>query len=231
MMEINTRAHLEQALNEIKRKILKLGKMSEEALSKAVWALKEQDKEMARSVKDNDDAIDVLRYEIENDCLKFIARFQPLGEDLRAVSSCMYIAGDLERLGDYGASISKVAINLSGQELIKPLIDIPRMKDIVCSMLEQALEAFDNKNLTLAKSVFAMDDDVDDLEKQILRELVLMMMEKTERIEQASTLFFVARNLERAGDHITNVAERVFYISTGEITSASAFRRPLGYGD
>ncbi len=229
MVEINTRAHLEESINEIKRKILKLGKMADESLAKAVWSLKAQDIETAKLVIKNDDPIDQLRYEIENDCLKFIVRFQPLGEDLRTVSSCMYIAGDIERLGDYGSSIAKVAITLSDEELIKPLIDIPRMQQMVSSMLEKSMEALDSGNLSIAREVFIMDDEVDDLEKQILRELVLMMMEKTSRIEQASTLFVVARNLERAGDHITNVAERVFYIFTGEITSASAFRRPLPY--
>ncbi len=231
MVEINTRAHLEESIGEIKRKILKLGKMSDESLAKAVWSLKTQDIETAKLVIKNDDHIDQLRYEIENDCLKFIVRFQPLGEDLRTVSSCMYIAGDIERLGDYGSSIAKVAIKLSDEQLIKPLIDIPRMQQMVSSMLEKSMEALDSGNLGIAREVFIMDDEVDDLEKQILRELVLMMMENTSRIEQASTLFVVARNLERAGDHITNVAERVFYIFTGEITSASSFRRPLPYGE
>jgi len=224
---LNTRAHLEEKLNEIKRKLLKLGKMANEALMKAVWALKNHDIQLARTVIGNDDQIDFLRYEIENDCLTFIARFQPFGEDLRTVSSIMYMAGDIERLGDYGSSISKTAIELANEEFIKPLIDIPRMQELLTDMLEKALSAFDQKDLSLAKTVFKMDDTVDDLEEQILRELVLMMMEKPSRIEQASKLFLVARSLERAGDHITNLSERIFYISTGEMTPASKFRRPL----
>lgn len=230
-MEINTRAYLDQVLDEIKRKLIKLGKMADEALAKSLWSLKTKDVNTAKIVISDDDNLDKLRYEIENDCLKFIARFQPLGEDLRAVSSYMYIAGDLERFGDYGASIAKVTVKLAGQEYIKPLIDLPRMQEIVSDMLDKAMEALDLKDLKIAKDVFSMDDDVDDLEQQIFRELTLMMMEDTRRIEQASSLFFVARNLERAGDHITNVAERVFYISTGEITSASKFRRPLTFGE
>ena len=227
MYQINTRAHLEEKLNDLKRKLIKLGKMSNEALNKAVWALKNQDPKLARVVIDSDDNIDSLRYEIENDCLTFIARFQPFGEDLRAVSSIMYMASDIERLGDYGSRVARTAIELAEEEFIKPLIDIPRMQALLDEMLEDTLSAFDNKDMSLAKTVFAKDDEVDDLEEQILRELVLMMMEKPARIAQASKLFFVARSLERAGDHITNLAERIFYISTGEITPASRFRRPL----
>jgi len=227
MNTINTRASLEESYNEVKRKVLKLGKMAGEALSKSVWSLKNKDSKLAKTVIEMDDSIDSLRYEIENDCLKFIARFQPFGEDLRAVSSCMYMASDLERLGDYGTSISKTAIRLSEEEYIKPLIDIPRMNDVVKVMLDKSLEAFDRRDIDLAKTVFAMDDQVDDLETQILRELVLMMIERSSRIEQGSELFLVARSLERAGDHITNIAERILYISTGEFASASKFRRPI----
>lgn len=226
MNDINPRAHLERSIEDIKRKLIKLGKMSAESLSKSVHALKSQDGELAGSVIKMDDNIDSLRYEIENDCLHFIARFQPLGEDLRAVSSCMYMASDLERLGDYGNSISKTAIGLADEEYIKPLIDIPRMFDIVEAMLEKSLEAFEKNSKDLAIEVFALDDQVDDLETQILRELVFLMIEKTSRIEQGSKLFLVARNLERAGDHVTNIAERVLYILTGEYVSASKYRRP-----
>jgi phosphate transport system protein len=138
----------------------------------------------------------------------------------------MYMASDLERLGDYGNSISKTAIGLADEEYIKPLIDIPRMFDIVEAMLEKSLEAFEKNSKDLAIEVFALDDQVDDLETQILRELVFLMIEKTSRIEQGSKLFLVARNLERAGDHVTNIAERVLYILTGEYVSASKYRRP-----
>ena len=112
------------------------------------------------------------------------------------------------------------------KELIKPLIDIPRMVEALSSMVEKALTAFDTGDAEEAKAVFPMDDLLDDLEKQIMRELLLLMMENPQRIGQATQLLNVARTLERAGDHITNVAERVVYICTGKTVKASAFRRP-----
>lgn len=226
MNEINLRKQLEEDRGELKRMILRLGRMAEEAISRAVWALKNQDTAVALSVIEKDDELDELAEEVDSACMHFTARYQPLGEDLRAVTSIMHMAIDLERIGDYGGNIAKVALDLADKELIKPLIDIPRMVEALSSMVEKALTAFDTGDAEEAKAVFPMDDLLDDLEKQIMRELLLLMMEKPQRIGQATQLLNVARTLERAGDHITNVAERVVYICTGKTVKASAFRRP-----
>lgn len=226
MNEINLRKQLEADLTELKRMILRLGKMAEESIVKAAWVLKKQDAAMAKVIFEKDDDLDELAGDIDNACMHFVARYQPLGEDLRAVTSIMHIAIDLERIGDYGGNIAKVAADLADKELIKPLIDIPRMVEVFSSMLDKALTAFDTDDVEAAKEVFGMDDLMDDLEKQIMRELLLLMMERPQRIEQATQLLNVARTLERAGDHITNVAERVVYILTGKTVRASAFRRP-----
>ena len=226
MNEINLRKQLEEDRGELKRMILRLGRMAEEAISRAVWALKNQDAAVARNVIEKDDELDELAEGVDSACMHFTARYQPLGEDLRAVTSIMHMAIDLERIGDYGGNIAKVALDLADKELIKPLIDIPRMVDALAVMVEKALTAFDTGDAEAAKAVFPMDDFLDDLEKQIMRELLLMMMENPQRIGQATQLLNVARTLERAGDHITNVAERVVYICTGKTVKASAFRRP-----
>ncbi|MDD2379715.1 MULTISPECIES: phosphate signaling complex protein PhoU [Aminobacterium] len=226
MNQINARRQIETELTELIRMAIRLGKMSEESLTRAVWALKNQNADVAREIIKRDDAIDDLASEIDMACMQFTARFQPLGEDLRTVSSLMHIAVDLERLGDYASNISKAAIEVADKELMKPLIDIPRMVDILSEMLEKSLEALESKNDALAYRVFPLDDIVDDLEKQIMRELLLLMMERPQRIEQATLLLNVARTLERAGDHITNVAERAIYIITGKTIKASAYRRP-----
>ncbi len=118
------------------------------------------------------------------------------------------------------------AFEVADKELMKPLIDIPRMVDILSEMLEKTLEALESKNEATAIRVFPLDDLIDDLEKQIMRELLLLMMERPQRIEQATLLLNVARTLERAGDHITNIAERVIYIITGKTVKASTYRRP-----
>lgn len=226
MDQINTRRQLETDLTELIRMLTRLGKMSEESLTRSVWALKNQNAAVAREIINRDDAIDDLAAELDMACMQFTARFQPLGEDLRAVSSIMHMAVDLERVGDYATNIAKAAIEVADKELMKPLIDIPRIVDILSEMLEKTLEALESKNEATAIRVFPLDDLIDDLEKQIMRELLLLMMERPQRIEQATLLLNVARTLERAGDHITNIAERVIYIITGKTVKASTYRRP-----
>jgi phosphate transport system protein len=136
------------------------------------------------------------------------------------------MAVDLERIGDYGASIAKRAIKLSDRPHIKPLLDIPRMESDIRKMVFLALNALMEKDTKNAEDVCRMDDEVDDLERQIFRELLLIMIERPQVIEQATELLLVARTLERAGDHATNLAERVIYIVTGKKISASQIRRP-----
>lgn len=226
MQELNARRQLEADLSELTRMLMRLSKMAEEALARSVWALKNQDVETARNVLDKDDALDQLTGRIDVECMNFVARFQPLGEDLRTVTSIMHMAVDLERIGDYGGNIARAAIELAGKELMKPLIDIPRMTTTLSEMLEKAMSSLERRDPALAREVFPLDDLVDDLEKQIMRELLLLMMERPQRIEQATLLLNVARTLERAGDHITNVAERVLYSLTGKVIRATDFRRP-----
>jgi phosphate transport system protein len=226
MQELNARRQLEADLSELTRMLMRLSKMAEEALARSVWALKNQDVETARNVLDKDDALDQLTGRIDVECMNFVARFQPLGEDLRTVTSIMHMAVDLERIGDYGGNIARAAIELAGKELMKPLIDIPRMTTTLSEMLEKAMASLERRDPALAREVFPLDDLVDDLEKQIMRELLLLMMERPQRIEQATLLLNVARTLERAGDHITNVAERVLYSLTGKVIRATDFRRP-----
>lgn len=225
---INTRKRLEADLNELKRMIYVMGKMAEDALEKSVNALINKDVTAAHEVLEKDDVIDDMEEKIDILCMEFAARYQPLGEDLRSVTSIMHIAVDIERIGDYGENIAKVAIELADKEPIKRFIDIPRMVERINHMLQTSLTALDTRSPETAYSVFAMDDEVDDLEKQITRELFLMVMERPERIEQSFQLMNVSRTLERAGDHVTNIAERVAYMFTGKTTKASLYRRKKG---
>lgn len=224
---LNTRKRLEADLDSLRRMIFRMGRMAGEALEKAVAALKDRDAAAARAVLDDDDVIDDLEDAVDGGCMEFAARYQPLGEDLRVVISLMHIAVDLERIADYGGNIAKVAIELAPKEPMKPLIDIPRMVDRIVEMLEKSMSALDARAPELAMEVFPMDDEVDDLERQILREMFLLVMEKPERIEQSFSLMNVSRTLERAGDHVTNVAERVAYMYTGKTVRASQYRRKL----
>lgn len=226
MMDINIREHIDLELKNLEEKLLKLGKLAIDAVSQSVLALKEQDVEKAKAVIEGDKNLDDMAEDIDMSCLKFMARFQPLGQDLRTVSAIMHMAVDLERIGDYGASIAKRAIKLSDRPHIKPLLDIPRIESDIRKMVFLALDALMEKDTKKAEDVCRMDDEVDDLERQIFRELLLIMIERPQVIEQATELLLVARTLERAGDHATNLAERVIYIVTGKKISASQIRRP-----
>ncbi|WP_091461441.1 phosphate signaling complex protein PhoU [Acetomicrobium thermoterrenum] len=225
-MDINVREHIDLELKNLEEKLLKLGKLAIDAVSQSVLALKEQDVEKAKAVIEGDKNLDDMAEDIDMSCLTFMARFQPLGQDLRTVSAIMHMAVDLERIGDYGASIAKRAIKLSDRPHIKPLLDIPRMESDIRKMVFLALNALMEKDTKNAEDVCRMDDEVDDLERQIFRELLLIMIERPQVIEQATELLLVARTLERAGDHATNLAERVIYIVTGKKISASQIRRP-----
>lgn len=222
---ISTRHRRETDLKELKKMIFLMGRMSADALEKSVSALKNGDIEAAGAVLEHDDVIDALEEKIDNSCIEFAARYQPLGEDLRVVTSLMRIAVDLERIGDYGGNIAKIAIDMDGKEPIKQLIDIPRMVEKIVNMLEISLTALDTRSPETAISVFALDDEIDDLEKEIARELFHLLIAKPELIEQSFQLMNVSRTLERAGDHVTNVAERIAYMYTGCNTRASVYRK------
>jgi len=227
-MEINVREHIDVELKKLEEKLLKLGKLAVDAISQAVTALKEQDVAKAREVIKGDNLLDELAEDIDMSCLRFMARFQPLGQDLRTVSAIMHMAVDLERIGDYGSSIAKRAIRLSDRPHIKPILDIPRMENDIRKMVDKALEALMERDVKKAEEVCRMDDEVDDLDQQIFRELLLIMIERPNVIEQATELLLISRTLERAGDHATNLAERVIYMVTGKKVSASQIRRPKG---
>jgi len=227
-MEINVREHIDVELKKLEEKLLKLGKLAVDAISQAVTALKEQDVAKAREVIKGDNLLDELAEDIDMSCLRFMARFQPLGQDLRTVSAIMHMAVDLERIGDYGSSIAKRAIRLSDRPHIKPLLDIPQMENDIRKMVDKALEALMERDVKKAEEVCRMDDEVDDLDQQIFRELLLIMIERPNVIEQATELLLISRTLERAGDHATNLAERVIYMVTGKKVSASQIRRPKG---
>jgi len=223
---VSTRKRQDSDLSELRRMLLRLGKMSENAVSRAVWALEKSDVHTAHSVIEGDDALDELTHRIDESCMNFGARYQPLGEDLRTITSIMHMAVDLERIGDYGVNIAKVAVDLEGKALIKPLIDIPRMAAVLSEMIDKGLSIFDVGDVDSIGSVIAMDQQIDALEKQVMRELFTMVMERVDRLEQAFLLINVARTLERAGDHVTNIIERIVYMYTGKVVKASDYRPP-----
>jgi phosphate transport system protein len=226
LTEAGARKRIEADMSDLKRMVLRLGMMSGDAIGSAVRALEKSDIPLARAVIDGDDELDDLTERIGEGCMAFTARHQPLGQDLRTVISIIHIATDLERVGDYGVNISRAVLGLEERPLLKPLIDIPRMAELLLEMLNRAMVAFDVGDPETAKRLFATDEQIDALEKQVLRELITMVLERMERLEQAFLLLNVARTLERAGDHLTNIAERVVYMYTGKTAKASDYKTP-----
>ncbi|HCC33868.1 MAG TPA: phosphate transport system regulatory protein PhoU, partial [Clostridiales bacterium] len=194
-------------LQELENAMLKMGSLVEEAIARAIDSLVRQDNELARSVIQGDDRIDALQLEIEDRCLRLIALQQPLARDLRFIGTALKIVTDLERIADHAADIAQVALRLSGEPYIKPLIDIPRMAELARGMLRDSLTAYVQEDVDLAYSMADRDSQVDSLYNQVFRELLVFMMEDPRTIPQATRLLMVAQYLERVADHVTNLGE------------------------
>jgi phosphate transport system protein len=214
-MEI--RAGFHRQLREIQDDILVMGSMSEKALSNSVTALKDRDLASARSIVSDDVSINRKRFEIEEKCIKLIATQQPMAGDLRIIISVLSILTELERIGDYAAGIARIVITIGDEPPLKPLIDIPRMADKTIEMLRRALEAFINRDAAAARRIAAQDDEVDSLYDQVFRELLTFMIEDPRTITRATRLIWVAHNLERSADRVTNICERVIFAVTGKM--------------
>ncbi|WP_408955916.1 phosphate signaling complex protein PhoU [Natroniella sp. ANB-PHB2] len=210
------RSNFEKELDKLNHNILKMGSIVEETIYKAVTSLVEQDVELADEVIKNDDQLDCYEIKIDKKCIELIALQQPVARDLRQIGMIAKIATDLERMGDLAYNIASITKELSEEEFIKSLIDIPRMAEINQQMVRGALESFVNLDVEQARKVGRKDDQVDELDDQIIRELLTYMMEDPKTIKQGTKLMFVSRYLERIGDHVTNICEKVVYIATAE---------------
>lgn len=207
---------IQENIIELQGKLTKMAEMVVSAVTDSVDALKEKDIDSAKKIKKNDQLINNLRWEIEEDCINLIATQQPVASDLRELIALLNIITELERIGDYAAGISKITILIGNEEHVKPLIDIPRMRDIAVDMIESSIKAYINRNEKSARMIHSQDDDVDDLYNQIYRELISYMIEKPANITQCTYLVWVSHNLERMGDRVTNICERIIYLATGE---------------
>lgn len=213
------RGRFEQQLGELRQDILQMGKMVEDQLVLALQALDQLDVKLAQQVHTVDDAVNKFRFETEEKCFTVIVTQQPAARDLRAIVSVMNIIVDLERMGDQAKGIAKVIPHLRQQQNLPPLPEIKQMGDLVLNMLRQGMQAYANDSVTLARIVAGQDDDVDKLYAQIFTKLVNQMAADnlTEEIETSYERLRVARELERFGDLVTNIAERVIYRVTGQL--------------
>jgi phosphate transport system protein len=210
------RKSFHEQLDELQQNVLTMGTMVEQAIFNAVKSLKTRDEGLAHQVIDGDDKIDELYVRIEDECIRLLALQQPMASDLRVISASLKLANDLERIADHATDVSKVTIRISGQSLIKPLIDIPRMAEITQKMLRLSLDSFIRRDASELEQLIELDHEVDGLYNQIFRELLTFMLEDTRTIRQAMHLLFVARHLERMGDYCTNLGEAVYLMVKGE---------------
>lgn len=208
---------LEKELDELKDKLLRIGALVETQLERSVRSLVDRDNMLAATVIDADHEVNRLEVEIDEDCIRLLALRQPEAGDLRFITTAMKIVTDLERMGDLAVDISERALELNDEPILKPYIDIPRMAVAARRMLKDALDAFVNRDSELARKVTAADDYVDDLNRQIFRELLTFMLEDPHAISRAIRITYVSKYLERVADHATNIAEMVVYLVEGKI--------------
>lgn len=211
------RETLDRQLQHLKDEVLLLGSMVEQATLAAVDALKSRDQVAARRIYRNDPLINEKRYAIENAILILIATQQPMARDLRMMAAILEVITELERMGDYAKGICKVTLRLGDHPLPIGLGDISHMADLAVSMLHRALSAFINENAAQAHLIPAEDDQVDDLYNKVYHEVVQAMIANPETIDRANLMMWVAHNLERLGDRVTNICERTVFIATGEL--------------
>ena len=212
------RKTFENEIQSVKDEVLMLGSMVEHAIITSVEVLKKRDIKGAEKIIADDKEINKKRFAIENQLMVLIATQQPMAHDLRLLASCMEIISELERMGDYAKGIANINVRMGEAPLLKPLIDIPRMAEIGTSMLHRSLSAFINEDVETAKAIPVEDDQVDALYNQIYRELMMIIIQKPESIESANWLLWVAHNLERVADRVTNICERTVFIATGEFS-------------
>jgi phosphate transport system protein len=211
------RKTFEHEIQQVKDEVLLLGSMVEHAIIASVDVLKKRDIKGAEKIIADDSEINKKRFDIERQLMILIATQQPMAHDLRLLASTMEIISELERMGDYAKGIANINIRMGEEKLLKPLIDIPRMAQIGADMLHRSLTAFVNEDVEVAKAIPAEDDEVDALYNQIYHELMLFIIQDPKTIERANLLLWVAHNLERVADRVTNICERTIFIATGEM--------------
>jgi phosphate transport system protein len=207
--------HFSVELEDLNQKLLQMAGMVESAIHRSIRSLVEQDRELAQQVIRDEPLINRMEMEIDGLSTRLLALNQPVARDLRFLTAALKINTDLERIGDLANHIAERSLSLMHHPLVRPMVDIPKMASLVQSMLLQVLEAFVKSDAELARSVLLADDEVDRLRDSVYAELVATMQRDPGVVPAAVDLIFVARNLERIGDHTTNIAEDIVFLVQG----------------
>jgi phosphate transport system protein len=206
-----------QSLRELQDGVITLGSMVEKAIGRAIESLRSQDAGLAQSVVENDETINQMRWQIEENAIGLMATQAPMAGDLRRIAAVMHIATELERMADHAEGIAVLTLRTADEPHLKPLVDIPRMADVARELLLEALDAYIDSDAERARQIARRDDEVDRLYEQVYRELLTYMISDPRTITRATHLLWVAHNVERIADRVTNICERVVFVVTGEI--------------
>lgn len=212
-----TRVAFAQSLRELQDGVLTLGSMVEKAIGRAVDSLRNQDTVLAQKVVDEDESINKMRWQLEENAILLMATQAPMAGDLRRIAAVMHIVTELERMADHAEGIAVLTLRTADEPLLKPLVDIPRMADVARELLLDALDAFIENDAERARQIARRDDEVDRLYEQVYRELLTYMISDPRTITRATHLLWVAHNVERIADRVTNICERVVFVVTGQI--------------
>jgi len=206
----------EANLQELHNDLIRMGSIVEKQIHDCVDALVTQNIDKAKKIMEDDDIVDVMEREIEDKAIRLIAMQQPLAIDLRNIFTTTKIVTDLERMADYAVDVAKITVRLKDEKYIKQLVDIPRMAEIVVSMIKDSLDAYVSGDIEKAYAVCKRDDEVDDIYKEVFGELLNIMFENQKTVNQATQFLFICKWLERIADHTTNICEWTIYLVTGE---------------
>ncbi|MCL5025919.1 MAG: phosphate signaling complex protein PhoU [Chloroflexi bacterium] len=211
------RSTYENELQQIQDQMLVMASMVDRQIDRSIQALKNRDLDESRRIVADDLQINKIRFDIEELCIQIIATQQPMASDLRAIVAVLNIITDLERMGDHAEGIAKISLMIGDEPLLKPLIDVPRMADKARDMLRRTMDAFVERDAEAAKRIAEEDDQVDALYDQVYRELLTFMLSEPSNITRATYLLWVAHNLERIADRVTNICERIVFLVTGRM--------------
>jgi phosphate transport system protein len=214
---LHHRKSLDEGLNGLQNDLLRMASLVDQAVDRSMQALRRRDHALAQAVIDGDAEMNRLRYEVEESCLAILATQQPAAGDLRAILAVETMAVELERMGDHAEGIAKIVLRMGTEPPVSPLTEIPQMADICRRMLKQSLDTFLARDPVAARRVGEMDDSIDTLYRELFDRLVGLMARDPSAVERGTYLLWIAHNLERIGDRITNIVERVIFMTTGQM--------------
>jgi phosphate transport system protein len=219
---ISMERRFERELESLKTNIIKMGSVVEDGLHHAIDALLRQDKTLARTVIEADARINALEIEIDNAVVDILALQQPVATDLRLILAVQKINNDLERIGDHAVNIAESAESLSAATAKEPLLQIPHMAELTRTVFRHALDSFILLDSKLAQSVLEHDDQIDDLNREMVREVVGLIKSDTRTVDGCMHIIRISRNLERVGDLATNIAEEVIFLTQARVVKHHA---------